>query len=65
MIDGAEYNNLYMRYLGVLKLLENASPHVSEEDREVIEDAMADACRNHGTLETGRVLNRVTIEVKS
>lgn len=65
MIDHAEYNNLYMRYLGVLKLLENASPHVSEEDREVIESAMADAIRHHGNLTTKRILNRVCIEVKS
>jgi hypothetical protein len=64
VIDRVEYNDLYTRYLGVLKLLEYASPYVSEEDRENIELAMEDACRNHGGLKTRRVLNRIIIEVE-
>lgn len=64
MIPQREYDGLYMRYLGVLKLLESASPYVPKEDRECIVSAMDDACANHRTLETRRVLDRVIIEVK-
>jgi len=65
MTDTQEYNMLYMRYIGVLKLLENASPHVPEDDREIIEFAFEDAVSHHGSLKTHRLLNRVCIEVKS
>ncbi len=58
-----EYANLYMRYLGVLKLLETCSPHVEEIDREMIELAFNDACKHHPSLRVGRLLNRITIEV--
>ena len=58
------YNGLYMRYLGVLKLLEECSPHVDEETRGCIEQAFADAVREHDTLKTRSILNRLEIDVK-
>lgn len=53
-----------MRYLGVLKILEEASPYVPQEVREMIEDAFADACKYDDTLVTYAQLNRRCIEVK-
>lgn len=53
----------YLRYLGVLGLLENCSPHVDEETRECIEQAFTDACQAHPTLMWRRVLDRVEISV--
>jgi len=53
---------MYLRYLGVLKLLEECSPHVDEELREQIQTAMVHACEHH-PLTTRRVMNRVIIEV--
>lgn len=53
---------LRMRYAGVLKLLEEASPYVPEEIREAIEAAHEDACAD-GTFRRRRDLNRCVIEV--
>ncbi len=61
-ITSIHERNLYMRYLGCLKLLEECSPFVREDIRESIELAMNDAASNH-KLSTRRVLDRIEIEV--
>lgn len=53
----------HMRYLGVLKLLEECSPYVPEQLREQIEYAMTDAVEaSEGQLRTRRTFNRIEIE---
>jgi hypothetical protein len=52
---------LYLRYLGVLGLLAEASVYAPEDIREMIEQAMDDACHNH-PLRWRRVLDRIEIE---
>jgi hypothetical protein len=52
------------RYAGVLKLLEECSPYVPEELREMIEIAHADAAAT-GPFKARRVLDRCEIEVIS
>lgn len=52
-----------MRYAGVLKLLEECSPHVPESLREAIESAHADAVAT-GKFTARRVLDRCEIKVR-
>ncbi len=52
----------YLRYLGVLGLLSECSPHVDEETRESIEQAFRDAVKAHPMLRWRRILDRVVIE---
>ncbi len=57
--------DLYMRYLGVLKLLEEASPYVEDELLEQIIMAHQHAAQCHETLEHKMLLRRSCIEVIS
>lgn len=56
-------SDLYMRYLGVLGILSEASVYVPEEIRESIEQSFEDACKHH-SLRWKRILNRIEIEPK-
>ncbi len=51
-----------MRYAGVLKLLEECSPHVPEDTREMIEAAFEHACED-GSFTWRRFGDRCEIEV--
>ena len=55
-------NELFMRYLGCLKLLSDCSIHAPEDLRERIQRAMEDACLKHSSLETYRDGNHISIE---
>ena len=57
--QGVAYQNLYMRYLGVLGLLGDASVHVDDRELTIgIETAMADASNNHEGIRWRRIMNR-------
>ena len=51
-----------MRYLGCLGLLGECAVHVPEDLREMIEQAMVDACAAIPTLRWRRIINRIEIE---
>ena len=53
--------DLYLRYLGALKLLEECSPYVDEDVRDSIEAAFTDACLHH-PLRVRRIIDRLEIE---
>lgn len=55
--------NEHMRYLGVLKLLEECSPFVDEDTRVSIKQAFVDACEAIPDLRFTRILNRLQIDV--
>lgn len=54
----------HVRYLNCLGLLADCSAYVPEDLREMIEEAMEDACEENPSLTMKRCLNRVEIEVK-
>lgn len=54
---------LRMRYLGLLGILSEASPHVPDDIREMIQDAFIDAENDpQFSLRYRRILNRLEIE---
>jgi len=55
----------HMHYLGTLGLLGECAVHVPEELREMIEQAMDDACAENPSLSWRRILNRIEIQVMS
>ena len=57
--------NEHMRYLGTLGLLGECAVYVPEELREMIEQAMDDACAENPSLSWRWILNRVEIQVMS
>lgn len=61
-INTTQSNDLYMRYLGVLKLLKESSPHVDDDIKDMIKTAFEDACARH-PLRTYMLFDRVVIEV--
>jgi hypothetical protein len=60
---GTPYTEVYLRYLGCLGLLAEASVKVDEDIRERIELAFEQACKHH-PLVWKRVLNRIEIAPK-
>lgn len=56
-------NDLYMRYLGALKLLEEASPYVEHDLRGQIIMAHQHAAECHKNLRHKVILHRSVIEV--
>lgn len=56
-------DDLYMRYLGALKLLEEASPYVEHDLRGQIMMAHQHAAECHENLRHKVILNRSCIEV--
>jgi len=53
----------HMHYLGTLGLLGECAVHVPEELREMIGQAMDDACAENPSLSWRRILNRIEIHV--
>lgn len=56
--------NEHMRYLDCLDLLAKCSVYVSEELREVIEQALTDAEKSIPGLHWRRILNRIEVELR-
>lgn len=51
-----------MVFLGMAKLLSECSPHVTEDLRDLIEDALSDVCKINPNLKTWRREGRVFLE---
>lgn len=53
----------HMRYLGALGMLSQCSVYVPEDIREMVEEALQDACEANPHLFYRRILDRLEIEV--